>query len=76
MKKIAIITLFANLFLNLLTHPVLACSVCFGNKDSDLTKGLNMAIITMLFVLMGVFGLVIRFLVQFNRRAKLMNTSG
>ena len=61
-------------FLNLMTLPAWACSVCFGNKDSNLTKGLNMAIITMLFILMGVFGLAIRFFIRFNRRAKLMNS--
>jgi hypothetical protein len=37
------------------TNPVLACSVCFGDPDSPLTKGALMGV----YVLVGVVGFVL-----------------
>lgn len=34
---------------------IIACATCYGSPDSDLTRGMNMAILTML----GVTGLVL-----------------
>ena len=50
-----------------------ACSVCFGKTSSLAITSLNAAIISLLLILAVIFGLAIRFFVQFNRRAQLMD---
>ena len=69
MKKL----FFATLLCCLRPSTVWACSVCFGDKDSNLTQGFIMAIITLFLIVTTVLGSIIWFLIQFNQRAKLMN---
>jgi hypothetical protein len=49
----------------------MACSVCFGAKDSKLTFGLAMGMLTLMGVVYFVFGVAIKFFINFNRRAQL-----
>lgn len=50
-----------------------ACSVCYGDKSSSLSKGLQSGIV----VLLGVLGMVmvgiVSFIIQMQRRVKLIN---
>jgi hypothetical protein len=46
-----------------------ACSVCFGNPDSDLTRGMNMGVLALLVILLAVLGSVAAFMVFLARRA-------
>lgn len=50
------------------TKAVFACSVCFGAKDSILTSGLTAGILTLLTVLLFVFGGIGLFLFQVKKR--------
>lgn len=53
--------------LALLPGAAPACSVCFGNPDSDLTRGMNMGVLAMLSILLVVlagFASLIVFLVR------------
>jgi Na+/proline symporter len=49
-----------------------SCTVCFGDPESTLTKGLSWAIITLLIILAGIFVLFIRFIFKFRKRSRLM----
>ncbi len=54
---------------------VYACAVCYGALDSNLTTGLNMAIMSLLIILVGVLSCIVVFLLRFRRRAKLLTSS-
>ncbi len=55
----------------LLSPEVLGCATCYGQSDSDLAKGMNWGIITMIFVVyLVVFG-IIGFFVFIVRRSAL-----
>ena len=47
-----------------------ACAVCYGAVDSPFTRGLNMAILTLLMILVGVMGCVGAFLLHLRKRSK------
>ena len=56
-----------------LAPEALSCSVCFfGDPQDTANKALRFGILVMLIILLGVLGLVAKFLINFNRRAKLM----
>ncbi len=57
-------------FLLWMPAKVYACAVCYGAVDSPLTKGLNMAILTLLIILVGVLGSVAAFLLYVRKRSK------
>ena len=49
-----------------------ACSVCFfGSPNDPANKALRMGILVMLGILLVVLGLLTKFFINFNRRAKL-----
>ena len=48
-----------------------ACSVCFGDPDSDLTKGLNAGVFALLLVVVTVLSGFAAFFVFIARRASL-----
>jgi hypothetical protein len=49
-----------------------ACAACFGRSDSPMAKGMNMGIMTLLFVIMSVlFGIAIFFAYILRRAARL-----
>lgn len=49
--------------------PALACATCYGASDSPLAEGLNMGILSLLFVILSVLGAVAGFFVLLARRA-------
>ncbi|HLD69667.1 MAG TPA: hypothetical protein VJA17_02780 [Candidatus Omnitrophota bacterium] len=51
---------------------VYACAVCYGAKDSALTKGLTVGIITLLIILSAVLTCVVVFLLGVRKRSKLL----
>lgn len=53
---------------------VYACAVCYGAKDSPLTKGLTVGIITLLIVLSAVLSCVVVFLLGVRKRSKLLTS--
>ena len=55
----------------LLTEKAFACSVCFGDPQSDLTKALRMGILTLLAILLAVLGAFARFFFGCRNRTKL-----
>lgn len=50
-------------------HPVLACATCFGASDSDLAKGMNMGILSLLAVVIVVLGGIASFFIYLARRS-------
>ena len=56
------------------SKSVLACSMCFyGSPNNSAIIGLKMGVLTLLAILFVIFGLIIKFLINFNRRAQLSN---
>ena len=51
-------------------HLAHACAVCFGASDAPQTKGMNMAILTLLFVIGGVLASFAAFFLHLRRQAK------
>ena len=72
-KKVKNILMIVLTFL-CLPSTSFACAVCFGAKDSNLTKGIAFGIITLLAVLIFIFGLFIKFFISLNQRSKLVNS--
>ena len=48
---------------------LLACSACFGASDSDMAKGMNMGIFSLLAVVVVVLGGIAAFFIYLCRRA-------
>lgn len=46
-----------------------ACSVCFGNSDSQLTKGMHAGVLVLLFVVLAVLGGFAALFVHIARRS-------
>lgn len=46
-----------------------ACSVCFGDPNSAATRGMNLAILTLLAFTLGVLGGVVGFMIYLARRS-------
>jgi hypothetical protein len=63
---------FASIFtlavLALSTAPVSACTACFGQSDSELARGMNFGILTLLLVVVSVLGGFAAFAVFLARR--------
>ena len=51
-------------------EKVYACAVCYGVVDSSLSMGLNMAILTLLIILIGVLSSVAAFLLNVRKRSQ------
>lgn len=49
-----------------------ACPVCYGNAESPLTAGMNMAILTLLGVTGSVLGLLAVFFLYLRKKANLV----
>ena len=56
-----------------LPRQALACAVCFGGSDKTVILGLQWGVFSLLFILVFVLGLFVRFIWQFNKRAQAMN---
>lgn len=55
----------------LLSPQMLGCATCYGQSDSELAKGMNWGIITMIFVVYLVIFSIIGFFVFIVRRSAL-----
>ena len=69
-KKARTLTALSLLALLLSSKSVLACSACFGDPTSPLTKGLKMGIVFMLVVVVGVLTGIASIAFSWSRRAK------
>lgn len=49
--------------------PLLACATCFGKSDSQMAKGMNAGIFTLLCCILGVLAAIAVFFVYILRRA-------
>jgi heme/copper-type cytochrome/quinol oxidase subunit 2 len=47
----------------------LGCATCFGQSDSPLAHGMNMAIMTLLGVILTVMALIVAFFIHIARRS-------
>ena len=61
----------ASIALVAMPHVAHACSVCFGASDAPQTKGMNMAIMTLLIVIGGVLIALAAFFLHLRRQARL-----
>jgi hypothetical protein len=52
------------------TNAAWACSVCFGDPDHQMSKGVNMAVLVLLFIIVGVLALFGAFIFYLWRRSK------
>jgi len=50
-------------------QPLRACAACFGQSDSDLAKGMNMGIFSLLVVVISVLGGIAAFFVYLARKS-------
>lgn len=57
------------LALALAPSSLLACATCFGASDSDMAKGMNMGILSLLIVVVAVLSLFAAFFVYIARRS-------
>lgn len=72
MKKIfSVLATFA--LLALLSPGAQACSVCFGDPNSSLSKGAVAGVGVLLVVVLGVLGFVAAFFVHVARRSAALN---
>lgn len=60
------------LILGMTSPAARACSVCFGDPDSDLSKGMSMGILTLLLIITSVLAGVATFFVFLARRSSQM----
>jgi len=51
-------------------RPLLACAACFGKSDSDLARGMNWGIFSLLVVVLFVLGSIGTFFVYLGKRAQ------
>ena len=70
-----------NLFFFVLTFTIVAdsfaCSVCsFGEPGDKSNTALRLSVLTLLIILCGVLAAVIRFLIIFNKRLKMLEKQG
>tara|TARA_B100000315_G_scaffold218843_1_gene220390 strand:+ start:16220 stop:16462 length:243 start_codon:yes stop_codon:yes gene_type:complete len=49
-----------------------ACAVCFGNAESAMVQGVNLAIISLMGVTGSVLGAIVAFALRMKRRSKLL----
>lgn len=59
----------AALTVGVLSDTAQACAVCYGNANSAMTRGMNMGIISLLFVVVAVLSVFAYFFVQLIRRS-------
>ena len=50
-------------------QPLLACAACFGQSDSNLAKGMNMGIFSLLVVVVSVLGGIAGFFIYLARKS-------
>jgi heme/copper-type cytochrome/quinol oxidase subunit 2 len=68
MTRHRLTTMVVPLVLVLCTLQASACSACFGQSDSELARGMNFGIMTLLIVVMGVLGAIAAFFVYLVKR--------
>ena len=69
MNKIIMLTLVTII---LLMDNLSACATCFGAPDAPMTKGMNMAILTLLGVTGSVMGMAGTMFIVLRRRARML----
>jgi hypothetical protein len=70
------LTAYGALLLCLLSVQALGCATCGGQSDSPLALGMNMAIMTLLGVVLVVMGFIVALFVQIARRSARMTIEG
>jgi len=75
MRQAHLVTVLLLLFLAAGAFPaaVHACPGCYGDPDSPMTEGMNMAIVSLLGVTGGVLGGVVLFFMHVRRRTHALN---
>lgn len=71
MQKLTLTLLVSFVIHCVLEKSALACSVCFGNKESTMVQGIGWGIFVLLGIVLGVFVLFGTFLFIFNKRSKI-----
>ena len=72
LEHIALATLVAVVTLAI-SHPALACSVCFGDPNSAMNQGVQAGMLVLLGVIGGVLGLLASLMIFWMRRAAQLN---
>ena len=55
------------------TNFIFPCAVCYGDPDSPMSHGMNMGILTLLFVVIFILLLILAFIVSLYIKSKKMN---
>jgi len=66
------IIIFTLVTIILLMENLSACATCFGAPDAPMTKGMNMAILTLLGVTGSVMGMAGTMFIVLRRRARML----
>lgn len=66
----------AGIWLALSPVPSWACSICYGDPDAPVSKGLSWAILALASLVVLVLGGVIAFFIHMSRRAALLLPAG
>jgi len=74
-KKIQMTLLVGALLSSLHPLTVQACAVCFGDPNSDLSKGIKAGVIVLILVVGGVLGGIASIAISWSRRAKALESS-
>lgn len=75
LKKYKDISLLMVMLSVIVGYPqdALACSVCYGDPNSQIVKGLNMAVLSLLIIIVVVLSLFAALIFSFRKRAKLVS---
>ena len=71
-KLMRAVTWVAGAGLGLVPGITSACAVCFGDPESAMTHGANLAILTLMGVTGGVLGGIVAFALRMRKRSKLL----
>ena len=57
----------------MLSNFVYPCAVCYGDPNSPMSHGMNMGILTLLFVVVGILLTIVAFIISLYFKSKKLN---
>jgi|TARA_B100000073_G_C23489359_1_gene474943 hypothetical protein len=57
----------------ILSNYIYPCAVCYGDPNSPMSHGMNMGILTLLFVVVGILLTIVAFIISLYFKSKKLN---
>ena len=57
----------------ILSNYIYPCAVCYGDPNSPMSHGMNMGILTLLFVIVGILLTIVAFIISLYFKSKKLN---